>query len=147
MTFPVVIYGCESWTIKKAEHLRIDAFKLWCWRNEEIKTVSPKGNQPWIFIRRTDAEDEVPIFVHLIQRVNSVKKTDAGKDWGQEEKAVREDELVGWHHQLNGYESERTLGDSEGQGRLVYCSLWGYKESDTIANEQQQMHSTWIKSS
>ena len=60
---------------------------------------------------------------------------------------MREDELVGWHHQLNGYESERTLGDSEGQGSLVYCSLWGYKESDTIVNEQQQMHSTWIKSS
>ena len=68
MVFPVVMYGCESWTIKKAEGQRIDAFELWCcWRLlssldcKEIKAVNPKGNQPWIFTGRTDAEDETPI--------------------------------------------------------------------------------------
>ena len=69
MVFPVVMYGCESWTIKKAEHWRIDAFELWCWRrlespmdSKEIKSVNSKGNQPWIFIGRTDAEaEEAPI--------------------------------------------------------------------------------------
>ena len=68
MVFPVVIYGCESWTIKKAECQRIDAFKLWCWRTlespldcKEIQPVNPKGNQSWVFIGRTDAEAETPI--------------------------------------------------------------------------------------
>ena len=64
------------------------------------------------------------------------KDPDAGKDWGQEEKGATEDEMVGWHHQLNGHEFEQTLGDSKGQGRLVCCSLQGYKESDMT--EQQQ---------
>ena len=69
MVFPVVMYGCESWTIKKAEHRRIDAFELWCWRKllrvpwtKEIQPVHPKGNQSWVFIGRTDVETETPIF-------------------------------------------------------------------------------------
>ena len=84
MVFPVVMYGCESWTVKKAEHQRIDAFELWCWRRllrvpwtarrSNLK-LDPKGNQSWIFIRRTDAEAETPILGHLIQRTNSVEKT------------------------------------------------------------------------
>ena len=85
MVFPVVMYGCESWTIKKAEHQRIDAFELWCWRRlltvpwiaKEIKPVHPKGNQSWIFIGRTDAEAETPIWPPCGQmwRPDSLEKT------------------------------------------------------------------------
>ena len=81
--FPVVIYGCESWTIKEVEHWRIDAFEMWCWRRlfestldwKGIQPVHPKGNQSWIFIGRTDAEVETPYFGHLIWRTNSFEKT------------------------------------------------------------------------
>ena len=75
-----------------------------------------------------------------MQRANSLEKTlpDAGKDWGQGEKGVTEDEMVGWHHWHNGHEFEQTQGDSEGQGSLTCCSLWGYKESDDLVTEQQQ---------
>ena len=88
IVFPVVTYGCESWTIKKAEHQRIDAFKLWCWRrlessldNKEIKPVSPKGNQNQILIGRTDAEAEAPIlWPHDVKSQLIGKDPDAGKD-------------------------------------------------------------------
>ena len=89
MVFPVVMYGCESWMIKKAEHQRIDAFELWCWRRlespldcREIKPVNPKGNQSWIFIGRTDSEAEAPI-LRLTDAKNWLigKNPDAGKDW------------------------------------------------------------------
>ena len=90
MVFLVVMYGCESWTVKKAECRRIDAFELWCWRRllrvlweslesplnyKEIQPVNPKENQSWIFIGRTDAEAEAPILGHLIQRTDSFEKT------------------------------------------------------------------------
>ena len=83
MVFPVVRYGCESWTIKKAEQWTINVFELWCWRRllrvpldcKKIKPVNPKGNQPWIFIGRTDAEAEAPIFGHLMKRGDSLEKT------------------------------------------------------------------------
>ena len=82
MVFPAVMYGCENWTIKKAEHWRIDAFELWCWRRlfespldcKEIQSVNPKGNQSWIFIGRTDAEVETPILGHLMRRTDSLEK-------------------------------------------------------------------------
>ena len=140
VVFPLVIYGCESWTVKKAEHQRIDAFELWCWRRllrvlwtaKEFQPVNPKGNQSWIFIGRTDAEAEVPILRPPDARSQLIgKDLDAGKDWGQEEEGMTEDEMVGWHHWLEGYESEQTLGDSEGQGSLACCSPWGHKELDT----------------
>ena len=91
MVFPVVIFGCESWTIKKAEHWRIDAFKLWCWRRlespldyKEIKPVHPKGNQSWIFIRRTDAEAEAPILRPLDVKSRLIRKDlDLGKIQGR----------------------------------------------------------------
>ena len=108
MVFPVVTYGCESWTIKKAECQIIDAFKRWCWRRLldcKIKTVNPKGNQPWIFTGRTDAEAEASIF--WPPYVNSQliwKDPDAGKDWRWEEKGMTKDEMIGWHHRLNGHE-------------------------------------------
>ena len=122
--------GCESWTVKKAEHQRIDAFKLWCWRRlespldcKEIKPVNPKGNQPWIFIGRTDAEAKAPILWPPNPKSPLFGKDfDAGKDWRQEEKGMTEDEIVEWHQQFNGHEFVRTPGDSEVQGSLVCCS-------------------------
>jgi len=82
MVFPVVVYRCESWTIKKAECQRIDAFELWCWRRlsrvldcKEIKTVNPKGNQPWILIRRTMLKLKLQYFGHLMRRTGSFEKT------------------------------------------------------------------------
>ena len=90
--------------------------------NEEIKLVNPKGNQPWIFIGRTDAEVEAPTLWSPDAKSQLIgKDPDAGKDWGQE-KRVSEDDMVGWHHWLNGHVFERTPGDSEGQGSLVCCS-------------------------
>ena len=99
---------------------------------KEIKLVNPKGNQPWIFIGRTDAEAEAPIlWPHDAKSPLTGKDPDAEKDWGQGEKGAREGEMVGWHHRLNGHKFEQTPGDGEGQGSLVCCSSWGHKESDT----------------
>ena len=83
LVFPVVMYGCESWTVNKAERQRIDAFELWCWRKllkspldcREIQAVHPKGDQPWVFFGRNDAKAETPIFGHLMRRVDSLEKT------------------------------------------------------------------------
>ena len=115
MVFPVVMYGCESWTIKKAEHWRIDAFELWCcWRFlksplecKEIQPVHPKGNQSWLFIGKTDVEAETPIlWPPDVKNWLIWKDPDAGKDWRPEEKGTTENEMVGWHHRLNGHEFE-----------------------------------------
>ena len=108
MIFPVVMYGCESWTIKKAECRRIDAFELWCWISpldcKEIQPVHPKGDQSWVFIGRTDVEAETPIlWPPDVKSWLIWKDPDARKDWRQEEKGTTEDEMVGWHHQLYGY--------------------------------------------
>ena len=89
---------------------------------KEIQPVNPKGNQPWIFIGRTDAEAEAPVRWPLDVKSRLIgKDPDAGKDWGQE-KGVTEDEIIGWHHWLNGHEFEQTPGDIEGQGSLACCS-------------------------
>ena len=112
MVFPVVIYGCESWTIKKAERRRIDVFELWCWKrllrvldSKEIQPVNPKGNQSWIFIGRTDAEAETLIlWPPDAKNWLTGKDRDAWKEWRQEEKRMTEDKMVGWHHQFNGHE-------------------------------------------
>ena len=93
--------------------------------------INPKGNQPWIFTVKTDAEAEAPILWPSGMKSRPTgKDPDAGKDWGQEKKRAKEDEMIGWHHQLNGHESEQTPGDSEGQGSLAWCSSQGHKESD-----------------
>ena len=98
---------------------------------KEIKPVSPKENQCRIFIGRTDAEAEAPLLWPPDAKNWLIgKEPDAGKDWGQEEKEMTEDEMVGWHHRLDGHEFEQTLGDSEGQRSLVCCSPWGHKKSD-----------------
>ena len=99
---------------------------------KEIKPVNSKGNQFWIFIRRTDAEDETPIL--WPPDVNNWliwKDLDAGKDWRQEEKGTTEDEMVGWHHWLDGHEFEQALGVGDGQGGLVCYSPRGLKQLDT----------------
>ena len=100
---------------------------------KEIKPHNPKGNQSWIFIRRTDAEAGAPIFWPPDAKRWLIRKDpDAGKDWRQEEKETTEDETVGWHHWLNGPEFEQAPGVDEGQGSLVCCSPWGHKESDMM---------------
>ena len=97
---------------------------------KEIKPVNPKGNQSWILIERTDAEAEIPILCPPDAKSQLIRKDpDSGKDQRQEKRT--EDEMVGWHHQLNGHEFEHDLGDGEGQGSLVCCSPWGHKELDT----------------
>ena len=142
MVFLVVMYGCESWTIKKAECQRIDAFELWCWEKileshldcKEIKPVSPK--------RRTDAEAETPV-LWLPDAKNWLigKDPDAVKDWRQEEKVMTEDEMVGWHHWLNGHEFEQALGVGDGKGSLACCSPLGCKELGT----SEQLNWTELK--
>ena len=106
MVFPIVMYGCESWTIKKAECWRIDAFELWCWRRLlRVQPVHPKGNQSWVFIGRTDAEAETPIFWPPDEKSWPIwKDPDVRKDWRQEEKGTTGEEMIGWHHRLSGHE-------------------------------------------
>ena len=136
MVFPVVMNGCESWTINMAECRTIDAFQLWYWRRlkcpldcKEIKLVNSKGNQPWIFTGRTDAE--APVFWPPDAKSWLVGKDfDAGKDRRQEEKGTTEGQMVGWHHQLNGHEIQQAPRDGDGQGSLVCCSPRGREESD-----------------
>ena len=99
---------------------------------KEIQPVHPKGNQFWMFIGRTDVDAETPILWPPDVRNWLIwKDPDAGKDQRREEKATTEDEMAGWHHGLNGRESEWTPGDGDGQGGLVCCNSWGHKESDT----------------
>ena len=136
---------------------RIDDFKLWCWRrlkspldSREIKPVNPKGNQLWIFIgwpfitlshyliknkSLSDAKAECPILWSPDVRSQLIgKDLDAGKDWRQEEKGTPEDEMAGWHHQLDGHEFEQAPGVGEVQGSLACCSPWGHKEPDRTSN-------------
>ena len=130
--FPVVMYWCESWTIKKAECRRIDAFELWCWRrllrvpwtarrsNQSIL----KGNQFWIFTGRTDAEAETPIlWLSDVKNWLIWKDPDAWKDWRQEEKGMTEEEMARWHHHLAKLMDMSWVGDR--QGNLACCSPMG----------------------
>ena len=136
MVFPVVMYRCESWTIKKAEHWRIDAFELWYQRrllgvpwtarrsNQSIlKVINPEYSLEGLMLK-------LQHFGHWCKEPTHWKRPWAGKDWGQE-KGMTEDKMVGWHHRLNGHEFEKTPGDSEGQGSLVCYSPWGLQELDT----------------
>ena len=98
---------------------------------KEIQLVSPKGHQSWIFIGRADAEAETPnLWPPDVKNWLNGKDPDAGKDWRQEEKGTTEDEMVGWHHQLDG-QVKQAPGVGDGQGSLACCSPWGAKESDT----------------
>ena len=139
MVFPVVMYGRESWTIKKAERGRIDAFELWCWRrllrvpwtagrsNQSIlKEISPGCSLEGLMLKL-----KLQYFGHLMWRADSFEKTLVlGKIEGRR-KGTTEDEMVGWHYQLNGHGFGWTLGLGDGQEGLACCSSWGSKESDT----------------
>ena len=136
MVFPVVMYGCESWTIKKAEHWRIDAFELWCWRRLlRVPWTSGRSNQS--MLKETSPEYsleglmlklKLQYFGHLMLWTHSLE------DWRWEENGMTEDEMVGWHHWLSGHGFGWTLGVGDGQGGLVCCGSWGHKEWDK--NEQ-----------
>ena len=114
MVFPVVMYGCENWTVKKAEHQRIDAFELWCWRRLlRVPWTARTSNQsilkeisPGISLEGLMLKLKLQYFGHLMRRVDSLEKTDTRRDWGQEEKGTTEDEMAGWHHRLDGHEFE-----------------------------------------
>ena len=125
--------------------------KNWCFQtvvlgetledSKEFKPVNPKGNQPWLCIERTDVEAGAPIlWPPDVKSWLIWKDPDVGIDWRQEEKGTTEDEMIGWHHRLDGHEFEPSLGDGEGQGSLVCCSPWGCKESDMT----EQLN--WLKS-
>ena len=108
------MYGCESWTVKKAERRRTDTFELLCWRRLlRVPRTARRSNQsilkkisPGISLEGMMLKLKLQYFGHLMRRVDSLEKTDAGRDWGQEEKDMTEDEMAGWHHQLDGHESE-----------------------------------------
>ena len=138
MVFPVVMYGCESWTVKKAECQRIDAFELWCWRRLLKVPWTSRSSQSqfwrksvlnihwknwcWNWNSKPLPPDE--------KNWLTGKGSSASKDWRQEEKGTTKDEMVGWHHQLDGHEFEQAPRVGEGQGSLVCWSPWGCKESD-----------------
>ena len=113
MVFPVVMYGCESWTVKKAECRRIDAFEVWCWRRLlRVPWTARRSNQsilkeinPGISLEEMMLKLKLQDIGHLVRRVDSLEKTDTERDWGQEEKGTTEDEMAGWHHGLDGRES------------------------------------------
>ena len=144
MGHQVALENCDLW-----------CWELWCWTVvlektlecpldcKEFKPVNPKGKPPWIFIGRTYVEAETPILWPQDAK-NSLmgKDPDAGKDWRQEKKGTTEDEMVGWHHRLDGQEFEQALGIGDGQGSLVCCSPWGCQESDTT-EQLNWTHKEW----
>ena len=148
MVLPVVMYGFESWTIKKAEHRRINAFEIWCcwkllrvpwtarWNQSILKEISPEYSLEGLMLTPH-------YFGHLTQRTDSLRRKDpdAGKDWRWEEKGMTEDDMVGWHHWLNGHEFVQAPGVGDGQGSLACCSPWGHKVSDTT----ERLNASWHK--
>ena len=138
MVFLVVMHGCESLTVKKAKHWRIDTFDLWCWRrllrvpwtarrsNQSILKISPRCSLEGLMLKL-----KTPILWPPDAKSWLIwKDSDAGRDWGQEEKGMTEDEMAGWHHRLDGHEFGWTPGVGDGQGGLVCFSPWGCKEPD-----------------
>ena len=135
--FPVVIYGCESWTIRKAECWRIDAFELWCWRRLlRVPWTARRSNQSILkeisseySLEGLKSQLKLQYFGHLIWKTDSFEKTlMLGKIEGRRK---RGQQRMRWYHQLNGHEFEKAPGDGEGHGSLACCSPWGCKESDT----------------
>ena len=139
MAFPVVMYGCESWTIKKVEHQRIDAFELWCWRrllrvpwmarrsNQSVlKKINPEYSMEGLMLKL-----KLQYFGHLMGKTDSLEKTlRLGKIEGRRRGGWQM--MNGWwHHRFNGYDFEQAPGVGDGQESLVCCSPWGWKELDT----------------
>ena len=141
MVFPVVMHRYEL-GLKEGWALRNRCFWIVLLEktlespldSKEVKPLSSKGNQSWIFIGRSDAEAPI-LWPPNVKSWLIGKDLGAGKDWGQEEKGTTEDDMVGWHHQLNGQELEQTPGDSEGQGSLECCSPWGHKELTWLSDQ------------
>ena len=142
MVFLVVMYGCESWTTKKAKGWRSDAFKLLCWRrllgipwtarrsNQSIlKEINPEYSFGGLMLKL-----KLQIFGCLVQELthwtSESNFPNSGKEWRQKEKRATENEMGGWHHWFNGHELGQTMGDGEGQGSLACCSPWSHEESD-----------------
>ena len=135
------MYRCESWTIKKAERQRIDDFEVWCWRrllrvpwtsrrsNQSIlKEISPEYSLEGLMLKLNTLATWCEELTHL-------KRPDAGRDWGQEEKGTTENEVVGWHHWLNGHGFGWALGVGDGQGGLACCGSWGHRVRHDWATE------------
>ena len=135
MVFPVVMYGCESWTVKRAEHRRIDAFELWCWRrllrvpwtarrtNQSIrKEISPGCSLEGMMLK---------LKLQYFGQLTHWKRLWCWEGLGAGGEGTTEGKMAGWHHCLDGRESEWTLGVGDGQGGLACCDSWGHKESDT----------------
>ena len=146
------MYGCESWTIKKVNAKELILSNCGAgedyWESlglQEIKLVSPKGTQTWIFIGRIEADAEVQILLPPdVKNWLTGKDSDVGKGWRQQRGAT-EEEMVGRHHRLNAHEFEHTLGYSERQGSLVCCSPWGCRVGHNLVTEQQQLQFSYLK--
>ena len=113
------------WTVVLEKTLRVP------WTPRRSNQAILKEISPAISLEGTTLKLKLQYFGHLMRRVNSFEKTESGRDWGQEEKGMTEDEMAGWHHWLDGHESEWTLGVGDGQGCLVFCDSWCHKELDT----------------
>ena len=158
MVFPIVRYGCESWTIKKAEHWQTDTFELWCWRrllrvpwtgrrsNQSIlKEISPGCSLEGLMLKL-----KFQYFGHLMRKADSFEKTlMLGKIEGRRNRRQQKDEMVGWHHWLGGHGFAWTPAVGDGQGGLAYCSSWGCKELDMTEllnwTELTELSNAWIK--
>ena len=143
MVFLVVMYGCESWTVKKAEHRRIDALELGCWRRLlRVPWTARRSNQsilketsPGCSLEGLMLKLKLQYFGHLTWRVDSLEKTLMLGGIGGQKTGRTEDEMAGWHHRLNAHEFGWTPGIGDGQRGLVCCDSWGCKESDTMETE------------
>ena len=141
MVFPVIMYGCESWIIKKADRQRIDAFELWSqrrllrvpWPERRSNQSILKEINPEYSLKGLTLKLKLQYFGYLRQWAKSLEDSDAGKDWRQEEKGMTEDEMVGWHHWLNGHKFERASGDGEGQSSLACCRPWVWKSGTWLS--------------
>ena len=142
MLFPAVMYGCESWSKKKAECWRIDTFELWSWRRllrvpwtarrskqSILKEINPEYSLEGLMLKL-----KLQYFGHLMWRANSLEKTWCSERLRQEDKGMTEDKTVGWHHWLNGHEFEQAPGDGEGQGSLACCRPWVTKSWTWLSN-------------
>ena len=150
--FPVIMYGCEIWMIKKTEHQRIDAFKLWYWRrlltvpwtarrsNQSVlKEINPEYSLEWLMLKL-----KLQYFGYLMWRVDSLEKTlMLGKIEGRRRRGWQRMRWFGWHHWHNGHEIKQTPGHSEGQGGLVCCSSWGHKELDMTKWLNNSNNNNW----
>ena len=135
MVFPVVMYGCESCTIRKTEHWRIDAFELWCWKRLlRVPWISRRSNQsilkqisPEYSLEGLMLKLKLQYLGHLMRRTDSLEDSDAGQDWRQEEKGMAEGEMAEWHHWLDGHGFEQAQGVGDGQGGLGILRFMGFQ--------------------